>query len=246
MLSEKNKQKEELQKKFDRLIKYLGEHQALDTFAALKEKQSDLINEKNKLSHFDTMQADYRAKERQIKIDFIELERVTENYLSEIEESTKKVRNFFRKLAKRFYPKSPSGITVNVKKGENQLAFSIEPRIDSDASDGINHVKLFCYDLTILFEGLNHAVNFVFHDSRLFDSIDERQMATMFRILYDIFTKSDRQYIATINQNQLNNLKRELSSEEYEKIILTNTVLKLTDASDAEKLLGIKVDIGNK
>jgi uncharacterized protein YydD (DUF2326 family) len=245
-LNEKNKQKEILQKEFDKLIGYLGEHQALDTLIALKEKQSDLVSERNKLSQFHTMQVAYRAKERQTKIDFIELERITENYLSDIEEDTKKVRNFFRELARKLYPQSPSGITINVKKGENQLAFAIDPRIDSDASDGINNVKVFCYDLTILFEGKNHNIKFVFHDSRIFDSIDERQLAVMFRILYDIFQTSEKQYIATVNQNQLHNIQEILSPEEYEEIVTRNTILTLTDESDEAKLLGIKVDIGNR
>jgi uncharacterized protein YydD (DUF2326 family) len=245
-LNEKNQQKEILQKKFDKLIGYLGEHQALDVFIALKEKQSDLVNEKNKLLRFNTMQAEYRAKERQTKIDFIELEKITENYLNDVEDDTKKARNFFRELARKLYPQSASGITINVKKGENQLAFAIDPRIDSDASDGINNVKVFCYDLTILFEGKNHNIKFVFHDSRLFDSIDERQLAVMFKILYDIFPESEKQYIATINQNQLNNIQEILSPEDYEKIIAQNTILTLTDESDDAKLLGIKVDIGNR
>jgi uncharacterized protein YydD (DUF2326 family) len=245
-LNKKGQQKEALQKKFDKLMKYLGDHQALDTFIALKEKQSDLVNEKNKLLQFRTMQADYSERERQAKIDFIEIEKITENYLADIEEDTKGVRNFFRELAKRLYPQSASGITINVRKGENQLAFAIDTRIDSDASDGINNVKIFCYDITILFEGKNHNMKFIFHDSRLFDSIDERQLAIMFRILYDVFLSTEKQYIATVNQNQLNNLQQILSHEEYEKIISKNTILTLTDESDNEKLLGIKVNIGDR
>jgi uncharacterized protein YydD (DUF2326 family) len=245
-LNEKIIQKERMQKEFDKLISYLGDHQALDTFIALKEKQSDLVGEKNKLLQFHTMQTDCRAKERQTKIDFFELEKITENYLDDIDEDTKKVRDFFRDLAKKLYPQSPSGITINVKKGENKLAFTIDPRIDSDASDGINNVKVFCYDLTILFEGKNHNIKYVFHDSRLFDSIDERQLAVMFRILQNIFLSIEKQYIATVNQNQLNNLQKVLSPEEYDAIITNNTILTLTDESDAAKLLGIKVDIGNR
>jgi uncharacterized protein YydD (DUF2326 family) len=244
-LNEKAQQKAAWQRKFDELMSYLGEHQALDTFIALKEKQSVLVDEKNKLSQFHNIQADYRTKERQIKLDFIELEKIAENYLNDIEDDTKRIHNFFRELAKKLYPQSASGITINIKKGENQLAFTIDTRIDSDASDGINNVKVFCYDLTILFEGKNHNVKFVFHDSRIFDSVDERQLAIMFRILYDVFSTAEKQYIATVNQNQLNNIKRILSPEEYEKIIINNTILTLTDESDDEKLLGIKVDIGN-
>jgi uncharacterized protein YydD (DUF2326 family) len=94
--------------------------------------------------------------------------------------------------------------------------------------------------------GKNHNIKFVFHDSRLFDSIDERQLAVMFKILYDIFTASEKQYIATVNQNQLNNIQKILSPEEYEEIITKNTIITLTDESDEAKLLGIKIDIGNR
>ncbi|GHU98065.1 hypothetical protein FACS189483_05570 [Spirochaetia bacterium] len=245
-ITEKKHQKEQLQKKFDHLISYLGEHQALDVFIALNQKKSELIDERNKLSRFQAMQTEYKTRERQTKIEFIELSKITEDYLSEIEDGTRIIRNLFRDLAKQFYPNNASGITINVHEGENQLAFTIDPKIDSDASDGINNVKLFCYDLTILFEGQNHHVKFVFHDSRLFDSIDERQLAIMFQVLQNLFTTSEKQYIATINQNQLNNLQKTLLPVDYEKIITKNTVLTLTDDSDAEKLLGIRVDIGNK
>jgi uncharacterized protein YydD (DUF2326 family) len=113
-------------------------------------------------------------------------------------------------LAKTFYPQSIAGLTINTNEGENQLVFDIEPKIESDGSDGISNVKLFCFDISILFEGENHNMEFIFHDSRLFDGIDERQKTTMFKIIED------------------------------------NTILTLTDDSDTEKLLGIKVDIGNK
>jgi uncharacterized protein YydD (DUF2326 family) len=245
-LSEKNQQKDMLQKKFDKLMGYLGEHQALDTLMALKAKQSDLIDEKNKLSRFRTMRANNKERERQTKIEFIKIENATATYLNDVEDDVKGIHNFFRELAKRLYPQSASGITINVNEGKNQLAFTIDPRIDSDASDGISNVKIFCYDLTLLFEGKKHNIKFNFHDSRIFDGIDERQLAVMFRILYDVFSTTKKQYIATVNQNQLNNLQKMLSSEEYDKIIKQNTVLLLTDESDAEKLLGIKVDIGNR
>jgi uncharacterized protein YydD (DUF2326 family) len=45
-LNGKNRQKEILQKQLDKSMNYLGEHQAFDTFIALKEKQSDLVDEK--------------------------------------------------------------------------------------------------------------------------------------------------------------------------------------------------------
>ena len=56
-----------------------------------------------------------------------------------------------------------SGITVYNNEGENQLRFNIEAKIEADASDGINNVKIFCYDLTLLFKGFGHSIHFSFH-----------------------------------------------------------------------------------
>jgi len=54
-------------------------------------------------------------------------------------------------------------------------AFTIDPKIESDDSDGINHVKIFCYDLTIYSRAKTKKLISFFMDSRLFDGTDERQ-----------------------------------------------------------------------
>jgi uncharacterized protein YydD (DUF2326 family) len=135
-----------------------------------------------------------------------------------------------------------AGLSIENNDGDNQLRFNIDAKIESDTSDGINNVKIFCYDLTVLFKGHNHNMNFIFHDSRLFDGIDERQKAEIFRIVAEKFIGSNKQYIATVNQNQLDEIKKQLKEDEYKEII-RNTVLTLTDENSSAKLLGISVDI---
>ena len=245
-LKEKKAEFVTLQRKFDEKMKYLGEHQALDVFLSLTQECSELKAKRNDLLKYQALQVEYKSKDRQIKKEILELSDITDNYLSEIEDNTKDIKEYFRYLAKRFYPKSTAGLTIQSKSGENQTAFEIDPRIESDASDGINNVKIFCYDLSLLFKGKNHKINFIFHDSRLFDGIDERQKSVMFSVIKDEFSNTDKQYIATINQNQLNELKSNMTDEEYNEIFQNNIVLTLTDESDVEKLLGVKVDIGNK
>ncbi|HJH30325.1 MAG TPA: DUF2326 domain-containing protein [Methanosarcinaceae archaeon] len=249
-LEQKNKNKKEsvgkLQKDFDKLIKYLGEHQALDLFVSLSNKNAELKAERDSLQKYQELQSEYKIKERQFEKDFIELTEVTEQYLTEIEPETIVLRDYFRRLAKKFYPDSVAGLTIECNDGENQLQFNIDAKIESDASDGINNVKIFCYDLTILFKGHNHNIDFVFHDSRLFDGTDERQKADMFKTVYEKFAQVNKQYIATVNQNQLDEIKKHMTDNEFEKIIAHNTVLTLTDESNYDKLLGIKVDIPDK
>ena len=94
-----------------------------------------------------------------------------------------------------------------------------------------------------MFKGYGHRIKFLFHDSRLFDGIDERQKTELFKIIAEMFSNSEYQYISSVNQNQLEEIKKYLSNEEFDAIIKKNTILTLTDESDSEKLLGIKVDI---
>ncbi|MBF0103533.1 MAG: DUF2326 domain-containing protein [Desulfobacterales bacterium] len=234
---------ERLQKEFDKLMKYLGEHQALDLFISLSNKLAELRAERDSLKKYQELQSEYKLQEREAEKNLLNLSEVTESYLKEIETDTVELRNYFRSLSKIFYPESVAGLTIESNDGNNQLRFNIDAKIESDASDGINNVKIFCYDLTILFKGRNHKINFIFHDSRIFDGTDERQKADMFKTVYHKFASVDKQYIATVNQNQIDEIKRHITDEEYKNIVIQNTVLTLTDESDSEKLLGIKIDL---
>jgi len=233
-----------LQEEFDKLLQYLGEHQALDVFVSLSNKSASLKSERDSLKKYQELQSEYKEKQRQAEKDLLDLAEATEKYLKEIESDIVELRDHFRGLAKTFYPKSAAGLTIENNDGANQLQFNIDAKIESDTSDGINNVKIFCYDLTMLFKGHNHRVNFIFHDSRLFDGIDERQKADIFKIVYEKFTNQNKQYIATVNQNQLDEVNRLISEEHFDNIFTKNTVLTLTDEADSQKLLGIKVDIG--
>lgn len=242
-MQEKISNIEKLQDKLNKDMKYLGDHQALDLFVSVNNQKANLESERDNLKKYQTLQQEYKKKERQFELNLIESTQIAEEYLNEIQSEVVELRNYFRKLAKGFYPDSVTGLTIENNDGDNQLRFNINAKIESDTSDGINNVKIFCYDLTLLFLGNNHNINFVFHDSRLFDGIDERQKAEMFKIVHNEFYGQNKQYIATVNQNQLEELKRHLTTDELQEIITDNVILRLTDESDVEKLLGIKVDM---
>lgn len=253
LLEEKNKlelkvkdekaESQKLQREFDSLMKYLGDHEALDVFVTISEKNSNLKSNRENLKKYQVLQTEYKEKLREIEKSQIEQSETTDEYLKSIESEINKLRSYFRNLVKRFYPDSVAGLTIDNNDRDNLQRFDIDVKIESDNSDGINNVKIFCYDLTLLFKGQNHNVDFVFHDSRLFDSIDERQKAELMRILFEEFTNTNKQYIASINQNQLREINNILGDETYEKIIKDNTILTLTDEDSSEKLLGIQVNI---
>lgn len=240
---EKSKNLKIQQTNLDKHLKYLGDHQALDIFINLNTRITDLKTEKEKLLKYQNLQSEYKDLMRDTNKEMIDLISDAELYLEEISDDLNDLLHYFRNLAKIFYPSSPSGLHVETNDGDNQVLYNIEAKIESDKSDGINNVKIFCYDLTILIKGHNHNINFIFHDSRLYDGIDQRQKVELFKIIYNQFNNSNKQYISTINQNQLDEIKELLDEDEFYKIIEKNTVLILTDEDDSEKLLGIRVDL---
>jgi uncharacterized protein YydD (DUF2326 family) len=236
-------EKMNLQKKLDEKMQYLGAHHALDVFVKMNQKLADIRNEKSNLQKYDNLIEEYHKSNLNVKEELLNATKRTDEYLKDVKQELNDLRDYFRDLAKRFYPNSVSGITVYNNDGENQLRFNIEAKIEADASDGINNVKIFCYDLTLLFKGFGHSMNFVFHDSRILHGIDPRQQVELFKIANEMFSQGDRQYIMTVNQNQLDEIRQNWSSESFDAVINKNIVLTLMDSSDSEKLLGITVDI---
>ncbi|HEV7378786.1 MAG TPA: DUF2326 domain-containing protein, partial [Dyadobacter sp.] len=229
-----------LQIEFDANLKYLDTHQALDVFVNLTTKLSDLRSDKEKLARYNQLLEEYHKEKIRIEREFIEATEETDKYLKDAEGIIRSTREFFRELAKRFYPNSAAGVTVYNNDGDNLLRFNFDAKIESDSSDGINNVKIFCYDLTLSLKGFNHAVGTIFHDSRLLDGVDPRQVAEMFRCLRDYIGDS-RQYILTINQNHLDEIVPYLTKEEYDLIVAANVCHELHDGSPSGKLLGIQV-----
>ena len=230
-------------KRLDELLQFLGAHQALDVFVKLSNRLSELKSKLSNLESYNKLQSEYRRLNREVKEDFLKENQRTEDYMDETRSMLDMNSDFFRRLSKRFYPGSPAGIKAIPNEKENKIRFDLDARIESDSSGGINNVKIFCYDLTLLFQRHNHHMNFVFHDSRLFDGVDERQKTEMVEVIDHLFSNSENQYIVTMNENQLEEVRRHLPSHKFEEIIERNTVLTLTDGSPSEKLLGINVDL---
>ena len=145
-------------------------------------------------------------------------------------------------MAKMFYPKKKSGLLIENNIGENQLRFNIEAKIEDDSSDGVNEVKIFCFDLLLLMQKRT-AIEFLMHDSRLLANMDPRQRATLYRVAYDACKDEGFQYITTINEDALLTVENIMDEEEFQEIIGKSIVLTLKDDSAESKLLGIQVDM---
>lgn len=221
---------------------YLADKRALDQYAAVSAEISALRAKFHKLQDYQQLMHKSRENAASIRIKLAEENIKTNVYLDEMATEIESRFAQFASLAKRFYPDTPAGITLQNNLGDNKTRYDLDVRIEADGSDGINAVKLFCYDLAVLIAQQNHEMAFVFHDSRLFSDIDPRQRATLFLTASAIVSQSGLQYIATVNQDQLDALESELSPKEFDAL-LGRTVLQLQDDGPKSKLLGVQVDM---
>jgi uncharacterized protein YydD (DUF2326 family) len=222
-------------------LKYLNTRGALDEFTKMNEMLISFRTRLDSIEKYKKLKQEYKNKIEELKKEFSDQNIITTNYLAKNGSLLETNILIFKNLASQFYENKRAGIEVKNNDGINKTRFEIRAKIDDDKGDGVNDVKIFCFDWTILLARHNHIVKFLFHDSRLFSDIDTRQVATLFKVAHENTIENDLQYIISVNQNTLSSIEDEL--EEYKMIIEDNIVLELTDESNDSKLLGMQIDL---
>lgn len=240
-----NLKKQEVAKigaEMDRLFSYLSSHGALEEYAALNRQLSDFQLQLSHIREYQNLLKSFQAKISEIKEQMIFENRDTDTYLNEVEPFIQELRHNYSKMTRLFYPKKKSVLLITNNIGDNKQRFNIDARIEDDSSDGVNEVKVFCFDMLLLMQQVSNF-QFVFHDSRLFANMDPRQRATLYRIAYDVCHEYGFQYISSINDDALESIRNSMDDEEYQTILRDNIILTLKDDSPDSKLLGIQVDM---
>lgn len=91
-------------------------------------------------------------------------------------------------MTEEFYEHKRAGIEAKSNENINKNRFEIKAKIDDDKGDGVNDVRIFCFDCTLLLAKHNHQMKFIFHDRRLLSEIDSRQQATLFNVALNTCT----------------------------------------------------------
>ena len=241
-LKVKQEEIQSLGSEMDQLLNYLNTHGALEEYTALNKQLSDLQSKLNHIKKYQEMLKSFQSRLSSIKEQMIFDDRDADEYLNDNEIHIKSIKHKYLEMAKLFYPKKKSGLRISNNKGDNRLRFDIEARIEDDSSDGVNEVKLFCFDMLLLLQKISN-ISFVFHDSRLLANMDPRQRTTLFRIAYDMCKDSGFQYITSINDDSLDSIKGIMDEEEFNTIMKEGIILTLNDDAPESKLLGLQVDV---
>ena len=113
----------------------------------------------------------------------------------------------------------------------------VVPKIDGDASAGILGVKTFLLDMVCVVTAiqLGRAPRILVHDSQLFDSMDDRQIASCLNIGARLADQVGFQYVVTLNSDRL-------AAAETEGFDRRDDVIEpvLTDAGEEGGLFGFR------
>jgi uncharacterized protein YydD (DUF2326 family) len=232
--------------KLEDKLRYLGSHVALDEYLAVSGRLNELRQRIAKLQASKEQRERVSRELKTIDLQLAEQAIQTDDFLAGSVALVEEANTRFHGFAKRLYPRGASGLTVANDSGVNLLRYRIEAHIPRDAAEGINEAKIFCYDLSVLTLRRGHTVDFLVHDSGLFSPIDHRQRLTIFQIADQVSREKGLQYIAALNEHDITSMEP-TAPDEVEAFTQLfsepNVVLRLTDNSPRDRLLGIDVDM---
>ncbi|EPF6052377.1 DUF2326 domain-containing protein, partial [Acinetobacter baumannii] len=199
----------------------------------------ELKNTYNTVSNFLTLETGLNKKKFNIQEQMIQEDRRTLDFI-ECSPLTDKDQ-LFKEIISHLYDNAAAGIILENNTGINQLRYNLKIEIDGADSDGIDNARILAFDILNLFHGSNHNINFVWHDNRLFADINPKSRALWFKFILGKLKNTNKQYIASLNNENLLSMREYLTVEEYREIE-NSIILNLKGDKPENKLLGIQLE----
>lgn len=222
---------QEIENKSDKKAEYMD---ILNNFGALNEynnmqkyyaeQKSEYESIVSVIKQFDEIS----DKKNKLKIKLLDLESRFQINYDENKNHLNSLINTFSDNSSYLYD-VPGDLIIECS--EKGFEYSVDiPRINST---GKTRMIVLCYDLMLLenFVDYNY-IDFLIHDSNIFDGVDSRQYASALNLIYEKTTKFDMQYICMLNSDSIpDNLNFNIAD---------HVVLELNDNSIEGTLLGFE------
>lgn len=142
--------------------------------------------------------------------------------------------SLFKTNTEFLYPEAGT-LTIDLK--ETGYSFGVD--IKGSRSQGVNYMKVFCYDMVLAELGCvrNRYPDFLVHDSTIFDGVDERQVARALILAQLKCEKLGYQYICLVNSDMI---PYQEFDEEFVMKFNNNIVLRISDDQENGGLLGVR------
>lgn len=212
------------------LLRILETHGALQELAKLQERIIEIrSNLEQKLTWLEEIK-DRTSLKRNINIAKAELTKIAEQDHQERRDIWSVPLRLFNDNSQALY-EAPGRLVIDI----DDTGFKYDVEIDKSGSEGIEKMKIFCFDLMLLqiMSKQNNKLNFLIHDSGLYDGVDSRQRALALEHASKVSSINNAQYICTLNSDMV---PREDFSEGFD--FDEHVRLTLTDEHPSKRLLG--------
>ncbi len=234
-------QKQAAEKRLAELEDFLKTHGPQETLDDMKKQLQDWGEEYRRIQSYRKTYSTYSASEASLREDIESASAVTDIFLDSISRHLEELDEYFSSLMTIFYPGNEVRLEIENNTGKNNLRYSIDIHMSSEAKAGIQLVKTLCFDLTLAAEG-NQNLKFLAHDSFLYTGMTPEQRAEALLAVSTACRMSGIQYVCTMEKPVIDSIRSRLSAEEQQELLDRNTVASLTDETPEQTLLGIPTD----
>ena len=221
---------EQISKERAHLMEILETKHALDELNRLNER---LATQRAELAEVDSqIRRVTEVEERQaaLEISSQELNRDSRRELAEREPQWSNAVSLFASNTEALYGE-PGELVINL--GDN--GFSFDVNIPRSGSHGIDNMKIFAFDLMLAqrWSSKETGPRLLWHDSEIFDGVDERQVGSALQLASQEAEQRGFQYFCSLNSD-------DLPPQRFLGDLQVTPVLTLTDAADDGGLFGIR------
>ncbi len=213
-------------------MKILKTHGALEEHSRLQEEHAKIYKKREHLSNKIEDIRNITKKRKEIKSSTLELDKDATIDYEEKREFWEQVIRLFNESAKALYG-IPGEFIIDI----SEKGYDFKVDIPGGRGAGIGKMMIFCYDLTVMCmqKILGRNIDFLVHDSIIYEGVDERQIAHAIEQAAQKAQKYNFQYIMAINSDRVpyDDFHDDFNFDEHIK-------LKLSDEDETGSLLGIR------
>ncbi len=216
------------------LMKILETHGALDEYILVQDqyaKAKQLLEDAKKRLESAEYVEDSKSR---LKIENQELLIRSRQDYNERMQMRERAISLFEENTEFLYPESGT-LTIDLR--ESGYSFGVD--IKSSRSQGVNYMKVFCYDMVLAELGSlkEKYPDFLIHDSTIFDGVDERQVARALILAQQKCDELGFQYICLVNSDMI---PYQEFDDEFTEQFNQNIVLRISDVQENGGLLGMR------
>ncbi len=231
-IEDRNRKIEILTERRAKYLSAIAGQGALEELTKLQEITIATRGQVDDISHRIDQLRQMTSKLDTIKVEVVELKRATTLDYEERREIWATPVRLFAKFSENLY-RSAGRLVIDI----DATGYKFDVEISGSPSEGISKMKIFCYDLMLICFARKRGlgIDFLVHDSTIFDGVDPRQRAHALELADAMGKEYNFQYICTINSDMV---PVEDFSPGFDLDSLIR--LRLTDTDASGSLLGLR------